>query len=144
VSDPSPAAGPGRLDWVTVGVGALADLAVMVPVILVYEILRGTGVVTSGTGDVGVIVTALVAAVGAPLVGGVVAGRRRPRTPLTHGAAAAGGAAVAYLVFRLVDAAVRGTSLHLASLVTFVIVSVTLGLVGGFIGFRAARTEPAA
>jgi hypothetical protein len=47
-------------------------------------------------------------------------------------------AVVAYVAFRLGDAAVRGTTVHPASVIVFVMLSVTLGLLGGYVGFRSA------
>jgi len=130
----------GRVERAAVRAGALADLGVLVPVVAVYALLRGLGVVSS---DIGAIATGVVGAVIAPVVGGVVAGGRAPSAPLTNGAAAAGAAVVAYVAFRLVDAAVRGASIHLGTIVILVMLDITLGLLGGLAGFRAHRRTSA-
>ena len=114
-----------------VGAGVLADLAVFVPVIVVYLIAGHA---------------ALVAAVGggviAPLFGGYVAGRQPSDAPLTNGAVAAAVVAVAYLIVRLLDAVARSRPVHPASVVFLIIVATTVGCGGAWIGFRA-RTRAA-
>ncbi|GAC1318645.1 MAG: hypothetical protein NVSMB12_17580 [Acidimicrobiales bacterium] len=121
------------LDRATIARGALVDLAVLVPLVVLYAGARAVDAGGMGT------VLIVVATVAAPLAGGFTAGRCQLQAPLTHGAAAAGLAVIAYIAFRLADAAVRGTGLHLASIVVFVMLSVTLGLIGGFAGFRTAQ-----
>ena len=109
------------------------DLAVLLPFVALYAAARALD--AGGVGTV-LIVAATLAA---PLAGGFTAGRGQLQAPLTNGAAAAAVAVVAYVAFRLIDAAVRGTAVHPASIVVFVMLSVTLGLIGGFAGFRTAR-----
>jgi len=128
------------LDWAAVRVGALCDLALLAPVVLAYALLRGAGVIST-TANAPVIVTAVVAVVLAPLTGGFVAGRHQPGAPLTNGAAAAAVAAGAYVVFRVIDGAVRGLPLPVATLATLITVSVTFGLLGGLAGFRSATRD---
>lgn len=131
---PTDGRGRGRLSGTAVGAGAAADLAVLVPVVAGYAVCRRVGIVSS---DTGVIVTALLGALVAPVVGGMVAGRRAPAAPLTNGAASAGTAAVVYVGFRLVDATIRGASIHAGSIVILVMLDITLGLLGGLAGFRS-------
>jgi len=126
------------LDWAAVRVGALCDLALLAPVVLAYALLRGAGVIST-TANVPVVVTAVVAVVLAPLTGGFVAGRHQPGAPLTNGAAAATVAAGAYVLFRVIDGAVRGLPLPVATLATLITVSASFGLLGGLAGFRSAR-----
>jgi hypothetical protein len=106
--------------------GAVADLAVLVPMVLLYVIFGGWALG-------GAVAGALVG----PVVGGVIAGRQPIRTPLTHGAAAAAAASIGYVIFRLLDAVTRDRPVHVASIVFLVIVATTLGLMGGWIGFRS-------
>lgn len=120
------------VDRRAVGRGALVDLAVLIPFVALYAIARAFGATTLGTTLV------VVATVAAPLAGGFTAGRGQLRAPLTNGAAAAAVAVVAYVAFRLGDAAVRATTVHPVSVIVFVMLSVTLGLLGGYVGFRSA------
>ena len=121
-----------RIDLAAVRLGALADLAILSVFIVIFVIARGVGAVGFGT------VVTVLASIIPPLAGGFVAGRQQPRAPLTNGAAAAASAMIAYVIFRVLDAAVRGTALHPASVVIFAMLTVTLGLLGGFAGFRTA------
>jgi hypothetical protein len=122
-----------RLDAAAIRAGALADLAILAPTVAVYAGLRGAGAVT-GNGATNV--TAVIGAVLAPLAGGAAAGRRPVPTPWTHGAIAAGVASIAFIAFRLVDAVVRNRPVHVASVAILFILSMTLGLAGGFFGSR--------
>jgi hypothetical protein len=131
-----PLAGLVVLDREAIRAGALADLAVLAPAVAVYAALRGLGLLS---GDGGATVTAVIGAVGAPLTGGAVAGGRATPTPLTHGALAAGVASVGFVVFRLGDAVVRDQPVHAASIVILMILSMTLGLLGGVVGSRRRR-----
>jgi hypothetical protein len=125
------------MDWRAVRAGALADLAILAPVVAVYAVLHGTGTIH---GDAGTVATAVIAVLVAPAVGGWVTARRAPTaTPLKHAATAAGIAVLAYVVFRVGDAVVRNRSLNFPSVAILVIVSVALGLFGGLIG-RAWQT----
>ena len=120
------------IDWRAVGAGARADLAILAPVVAVYAVLHGTG---AFHGDAGTVVTAVIAVLVAPAVGGWVTARRAPpTTPLKHAAIAAGAAVLAYVAFRLADAVVRHRPINGPSVVILVIVSVVFGLLGGFAG----------
>ena len=124
------------LDPAAVARGAGADLAVLAPVIAAYSGLHGTGAIR---GDSGVIVTAVVAVLVAPAVGGAVAARRGPDVPLTNAAAASGAAVLVYVAFRIADAVVRSRPLPVGSVVIVIMVSVLLGVLGGLAGARARR-----
>jgi len=119
-----------RINPAAVRLGALADLAILSALIAVFVIARWVG--AAGFGTVVIVLASLLP----PVAGGFVAGRHQRSAPLTNGAAAAAAAMVAYVVFRVLDAAVRGTTLHPASVVIFAMLTVTLGLLGGFAGFR--------
>jgi hypothetical protein len=116
-------------DWRAVRAGALADLAVLTPVVAVYAILHGTGTIH---GDAGVIVTAVIAVLVAPAVGGAVAATRGPASsPVKHSSLAAGIAVLAYVAFRGIDTVVRNRPLNGPSVVLLVVVSVMFGVIGG-------------
>jgi hypothetical protein len=125
------------VDWRAVRAGALVDLAILAPVVAVYAVLHSSGAIH---GDAGVVITAVIAVFVAPAVGGWVTARRAPpETPLKHAAVATGAAVLAYVAFRLVDGAVRDRPINVPSVVILVILSVVLGLAGGFVG-RAWQT----
>jgi hypothetical protein len=106
--------------------GVIADLAIFVPVLVVYVIAgHAAGVAAVGSGLI------------APLFGGYVAGRQPSSAPLTDGAASAGVVAVGYVIVRVLDAVVRNRPVHPASIIFLVIVATTAGCAGGWIGFRA-------
>jgi len=124
------------VEWAAVRSGALADLAVLAPVLAVYTLLHGVGVIG---GDAGVIVTAVIAVFVAPVVGGAVAARRAESAPLTNAALASAAAVLAYVAFRVVDAVVRNRPLPVGSVVILVMISVLLGVVGGLAADRRGR-----
>ncbi len=113
--------------------GALADLAVLVPVLVVYEVLHGTGVIT---GDTGAAVVAGLAAVLAPHVGGIAAGRKSETSPLRTAAVATFVPILAFVIVRLIDAGVRGRTVTVTGLILVVMLSVAVGVIGGLIGGR--------
>ena len=127
-------------DWRAVRAGALADLAVLAPVVAVYAVLHGTGAIH---GDAGVIVTAAIAVLVAPAVGGAVAALRGPASsPVKHASLAAGTAVLAYVAFRGVDAVVRNRPLNGPSVVILVVVSVLLGVIGGLVARNWQTRRP--
>jgi hypothetical protein len=132
-----------RVDGEAVLAGALADAAILGPVVAIYAALRGLGVVSAN--GVAVDVTAVLGALVAPLVGGIIAGRRDTTAPLTNGALGAGAASIAYVVFRIIDGAVRSRPVHPSTVVILVIIAGTIGMLGGWAGFRSrpgARPGP--
>ena len=127
-------------DWRAVRAGALADLAVLAPVVAVYAVLHGTGAIH---GDAGVIVTAVIAVFVAPAVGGAVAALRGPASsPVKHASLAAGTAVLAYVAFRGVDAVERNRPLTGPSVVILVVVSVLLGVIGGLVARNWQTRRP--
>jgi predicted phosphoribosyltransferase len=115
-----------ELDPGTVLAGAVANLAVLTPLVALYAIAGGVTIA-------GAVAGALIG----PLVGGIVVGRRPIKTPLTHGAAAAAIASLAYVIFRIIDGVVRSRPVHPASVAFLFVVGVTFGSMGGWLGFRA-------
>ena len=127
-------------DWRAVRAGALADLAVLAPVVAVYAVLHGTGAIH---GDAGVIVTAVIAVFVAPAVGGAVAALRGPpAAPVKHASLAAGTAVLAYVAFRAIDAVVRNRPLNGPSVVILVVVSVLFGVIGGLVARNWQTRRP--
>jgi hypothetical protein len=124
----------GRADGAAVRAGVAAYLAVLVPVVAVYTALHGTGAIN---GDAGVIVTALAAVVVAPALGGAVAVRRGTgSTPLTDSATACAVGALIYVVFRVLDAVVRGKGVTVSGLVLLVMLSALVGVGAGALSVR--------
>lgn len=122
--------------WPACRAGALAELAVLAPVVALYTLLRATGVVH---GDAATVITAVVATVAAPAVGGAVAARRAPAAPLTNSAVASAIGTGAYVVFRAVDAVVRDQALSIGAVVTVIMLSVLVGVIGGLVAARVGR-----
>jgi putative membrane protein (TIGR04086 family) len=122
------------LDRRAVLAGALVDLVMFLPLVVGVAILKHNDVATQ---EFFLWIASAVAIFLAPAVGGAVAGRRRADTPLTHGAAAAGLAFVAFLVFRIVDGAASGHAINAGQAILFLIITVSMGMVGAYLGFRA-------
>jgi hypothetical protein len=122
------------VNWPAVRAGALADLAVFVPVVAVYEALHGAGVLH---GDAGTVVTAAVAVFVAPVAGGVTAARRDPSSPLTSSALASLAAVLVFVVVRVADALIRNRPTTVAGTVILVMLSVVVGVIGGLVSDRA-------
>jgi hypothetical protein len=129
-----------RLDWRSVGAGAGVDLVLFLPLVVGVAILKHHDIATQ---ESYVWIVSAVAIFVAPAIGGGVAGRRRPDMPLTHGAAASGLASIAYVVVRIVDGAVNGQQARAGLLIVFVIASVSMGMVGSYIGFLGANEAEA-
>jgi len=119
-----------KLDWKAVGAGVLAALVLALPAGLI-----GAVVVTDESNN-GVFVFFLVIMAGM-LIGGFVAGSKRPDSPLTHGAVAA---VIAYAAAQTVTVIVRllGDN-KLRSPVVYVfnlLLMASIGVVGGLIAER--------
>jgi hypothetical protein len=123
-----------RLDWRAVGAGATVDLLLFLPLVVGIAVLKHHDLATQ---ESYVWIVSAVAVFVAPAIGGAVAARRRPDMPMIHGAAATGLASLAYVVVRIIDGAVGGASAPIALLVVFVIASVSMGMIGSYIGFRS-------
>ena len=123
-----------KIDWRAVLIGAGAALALALPAGLI-----GAVVVEDDTNN-GVFVFFLVIMIGMH-VGGFVAGSKRPDSPLTHGAYAAG---LAYVVAQLATVLVRlldGTDLRSPVVYVFnTLLAASFGIVGGLIAnWRSSR-----
>lgn len=117
-----------KLDAATVGLGALATMAVGIPVATI-------GSVVLDDGSNLVFFFAVLALVGF-LAGGYVAGFRRPDTPMAHGAAAAfAGFAVSQATSALLQVA-RDESVSVVAVLFNALVAANIGLLGGMYGAR--------
>ena len=125
-----------RLDWRAVGRGAVAYLAVAVPCSLLIALTHGNDN-TGQESNLWVLAAVLVIFV-APLVGGAVAATAQPRAPLSHGAAAVGLPAAAYLLVRMAIGAVEGslTGAQAGSFVLFLMVFTGIAVFGAYLAFR--------
>src|SRR4051794_33868130 len=125
-----------RVDWRAVVIGAGAALALALPAGLIGAI------VVEDDANNGVFIFFLLIMIGM-LVGGFVAGSKRPDSPFTHGALAA---VVAYAVAQLATLIVRaldGSDLRSPVVYVFnALLMASLGVVGGLIAERRnARLE---
>lgn len=124
-----------KLDWRAIAVGAVVALVVFVPVSLLHSLLR------SNEDPDGVIFVFVLPALAAFVVGGFVAGAKRPDTPLAHGTAAA---VVAFVGSRVVTTIVQaagddGVDVKPVAFATNVLFTATLGMLGGWLAGRRAN-----
>ena len=126
--------GGHRLDGPAVAEGAVATLALVLLAWVVDVVKRGD--LPGRESNLWAVAVAIVLV--APVVGGIVAGRRRPRAALVHGAWSGAAAfaviAVVGLVWRLVGGDRIGRLL--VTYLFFLILYASLGTVGGYVAFR--------
>ena len=130
------------VDGRSVRVGALWSLAIVLPVVEVVRALRSSD--AAGEESAMWVVAVLAVFVGYP-VGGYVAARRQPTTPLIH-AMAAGAlaflvtAAIAIVRLLITDGMDAGT---IVFLLLYLQIAVSLSVLGAFVaGRRRPRIEP--
>jgi putative membrane protein (TIGR04086 family) len=111
-----------RFDVTAAVIGALVALGLIVPVAIVVRLVSGGDL--SSTWDAGFTIYILVAT----FVGSGVSGRRRPDTPMIHGAAAG---ALTYLGARIVSAIASGEVPNVIGLVLALLIFASVGAVGG-------------
>ena len=122
----------GAVDLRAVAFGAAVVLAVAVPVALI-----GSLVLDEGSDGVFLFVLPILAAY---VLGGFVAGSKRPDRPLTNGAVAAfAGFAVAQAVSAVVQA-VQDESVSSVAVLFNALLSANLGLLGGWLAERRGAT----
>ena len=114
-----------RIDVPTVIVGALVSLGLIVPVALVARLVAGGDDVSSGWNNAFTVFIIV-----ATLIGAGVAGRRRPDTPMMHGAAAG---TLTYVAARLVSAIASGEVPNVIALAFALLVFAAIGAIGGFV-----------
>ncbi len=120
----------------TVGGAALAILVVALPVVLAIEATKG-GDLAGEESSVWVLGALLVVA--AFVIGGGIAGARRPETALGHSVAAAALAYIVLVVVAIVRRLVDGIGLPGAvgaSFVLLAVVCVAMGVAGGYLAMR--------
>jgi len=113
-------------------VGALVDLVIFVPLVVGLAILKHHDIATQ---ESYLWVVAAVAVFVAPLAGGAAAARHRDDTPLMNGAAAAGLAFLAFLIIPLV----AGRGVNAVQALLFLMITVSMGVFGAYLGFRRTR-----
>ncbi len=111
-----------RFDLPTVVVGALVSLGLIVPVAIVARLVSG-GDLSSGW-DTGFTIFIFVATA----IGAGVSGRRRPDTPMMHGAAAG---ALTYIGARVVSAIASGELPNVVGLILALMIFAGVGAIGG-------------
>jgi hypothetical protein len=134
------------IDWRVVVRGALVGLAIIVPVTVVRVVLDRE---VRDFDDSGWIYPLFVLILVAYLVGGAVAGRARPDTPLTHGLLAGAGVVVLWIPIRIVIWAVRedgrglfsgdDAALGAGQLFGAFVIASGIGMVGGLLAARMQR-----
>ena len=126
----------------TVGGAAMAILVVALPAVLTIEAVKGDDLAGEESSIWAVGALAVVAAF---VIGGGIAGARRPETAIGHSAAAAALAfvvlAVVAIVRRLADGAGLPAAVD-ATLVLLAVVCLSMGILGGYLAMRV-RTHQA-
>jgi putative membrane protein (TIGR04086 family) len=118
------------IDWRAVRAGAIAALVFAAPAAIISAI-----VVDDDSGAV-VFVFYAVIIIGM-LVGGFVAGSKRPDTPLTHGAVAAATAYVIAQALAVLIKLAKGSEVRSPAVYVFnLLLMASIGVVGGFIAER--------
>lgn len=118
------------IDWRAVGAGVVAALVLALPAGLV-----GAVVVTKDADNRVFVFLLLILA--AMLVGGFVAGSKRPDTPLTHGALAGAGAYLLAQSMTVFISLLLGNDLKSPVVYVFnTLLSASFGVVGGLIAER--------
>jgi hypothetical protein len=143
-SSPAPANPPG-IDWGAIGRGALVGLCVLVGASVVEAILDRS---TDGFQDSGWIYPLFVAILVGYALGGFIAGRGAPASPLTNGILAGIGAFVLWIPVRVLIWLARdedkglftghSAAIRPGQLLGHIVIAAALGLLGGWLGGRAA------
>jgi hypothetical protein len=127
----------------TVAGAALAILVVSLPVVLTIEAVKGDDLAGE---ESSLWLLGALAVVAAFVIGGGIAGARRPETAIGHAIAAATLAFVVLLVVAIVRRLVDGIGLPADVAATFVLLAVvclSMGVLGGYVAMRF-RTHRAA
>jgi putative membrane protein (TIGR04086 family) len=122
-----------EFDWSAVGKGGLLALAVAVPAILAHEVIDA---VAGLDPDSDLVLLFYVAVLAGLVLGGRLAGLRRPDAPFTHGALAA---LSAYAVLALVTTVVRladGEAVEPVGLLFNAFMAASAGILGGLLATR--------
>lgn len=125
------------LDVRAVAVGALVTLAIAVPAAIVAQILDEAGSVDDDSSWLMVLFVVILTGM---VLGGYVAGSRRPDAPLTNSALAA---LAAYLLVQAIGAArllAEGDEVTWVAIPFFALLSAASGMAGGLLADHRART----
>jgi putative membrane protein (TIGR04086 family) len=118
-----------QLDWRAIGLGAVVAIATTLPLAILGQLLSDY----DDTGASGVVFLFFFLVLAGLVVGGYVAGTRRPAAPLTHGILAA---LIAYLLVQalgLVLNVARGDDVSPVAIVVNAGLAAAMGLLGGWI-----------
>jgi hypothetical protein len=127
----------------TVGGAALAILVVALPVVLAIEAVKGDDLAGE---ESSIWALGALAVVVAFVIGGGIAGARRPETAIGHSVAAAALAFVVLVVVACARRLVDGAGLPSAVGATFVllaIVCLSMGILGGYLAMRIRAHQAA-
>jgi predicted permease len=120
----------------TVGGAALAILVVALPAVLAVEAAKGDELAGE---ESSIWVVGALAVVAAFVIGGGIAGARRPETAISHSVAAAALAFLVLVVVAIVRRLIDGSGLPAdvgASFVLLAVVCVSMGVAGGYVAMR--------
>jgi hypothetical protein len=126
----------------TVGGAALAILVIALPVVLAVEALKGDDLAGE---ESSIWALGALAVVAAFVIGGGIAGARRPETAIGHSVAAAAVAFVVLVVVAILRRLVDGAGVPAAvgaSFVLLAVVCLSMGILGGYLAMRV-RTHQA-
>lgn len=132
-----------ELDWSAIGRGGLLALAIAASAVAAHEVVDAVAGIDP---DSDVILLFYVVVLAGLVLGGRLAGLRRPEAPLTHGALAA---LAAYAALALVTTAVRigdGDVVDPVGLLFNAFMAASAGILGGLLAARRSasqRSEPA-
>jgi hypothetical protein len=127
----------------TVGGAALAILVVALPVVLTIEAVKGDDLAGE---ESSIWALGALAVVVAFVIGGGIAGARRPETAIGHSVAAAALAFVVLVVVACVRRLADGAGLPAAVGATFVLLAVvclSMGILGGYLAMRVRAHQAA-
>jgi hypothetical protein len=127
----------------TVGGAALAILIVALPAVLAIEAAKGDELRGQ---ESSLWVLGALAVVAAFVIGGGIAGARRPETAIGHSVAAATLAFILLVVVALVRRLVAGPDLSGATAAAFVLLAVvclSMGVLGGYLSMRVKAQQAA-
>jgi predicted permease len=125
----------------TVGGAALAILVVALPAVVAIEAVKGDDLAGE---ESSIWVVGALAVVAAFVIGGGIAGARRPETAIGHSVAAAALAFVVLAVVAIVRRLVDGSGLPAdvgAAFVLLAVVCMSMGVAGGYVGMRVRNHQ---
>ena len=125
----------------TVAGSALATLVVALPVVLTVEAVKGDDLAGE---ESSLWLLGALAVVAAFVIGGGIAGARRPETAIGHSVAAAALAFIVLVVVAIVRRVLDGSGLPASVAATFVLLAVvclSMGVLGGYVAMRVRARQ---